>query len=192
MNCPFCQQDSAEARCMDFVSQHSGRLVKDGYRVVCNNARCDARGPRRSSKPLAVTAWERAMPAPKPVPVPTPKISYNRLSQQIAAAANSLGDTDDFMGFRWMNIRKVHNCIKEQLRLLKKSGKLQRNPLGEPLLTAEDVSKVFEEAITPFLDRLKKRIKIEQGYDDNGYTDNCLLAFQKICESVWPREGSDG
>jgi len=59
MICPFCQKNEALTVHLTHDSIHSGRTLDDGYRVICGNKKCDAQGPRRSSKMLAETAWKR-------------------------------------------------------------------------------------------------------------------------------------
>jgi len=188
MICPFCGKNTAEAVHMDFTSIRSGRRVKDGYRVVCVNKSCDARGPKRSSKKLAVKAWRRVAQAPPKQPrPPPPTIGYCRLLQRVSDEAERMRTNDpDFIGFRQTNVCKARNCVVEQMRQLKKSGKLRRDRHGEPLLEQKDVAEAFENAVKPFFDRMKRRLANTGSADDNGHADNCLKALQNMREAAWP------
>jgi len=62
MKCPFCKKDTAKAYFLYTV--HHGN--SDGCRVICDNLKCQAEGPRRSTKKLATAAWERVAKNPNP------------------------------------------------------------------------------------------------------------------------------
>ena len=59
LKCPFCKKEMAKPVNMDTMSIISGRVIKNGYRVVCS--KCYAQGPKRSTKKLAEKAWLRSL-----------------------------------------------------------------------------------------------------------------------------------
>lgn len=108
-------------------------------------------------------------------------MKYTELHQIFSDACHQHRRDKEFVGFRWINCKKVHDTIKDRLISAKRSGLLERD--GKDYVVDMGVADAVMRSTRESIEKKSSRMAEKHG-DDNGWGENCLLFLQRVEDEV--------